>query len=68
MIKISISGIFLVFLSFVVNGQEIDILIKNGHVFDPKNKIDGIMDVAITDGKIAEVAQDITDENTKKNN
>ncbi len=66
MIKISITGIFLIFLSFVVNGQEIDILIKNGHVFDPKNNIDGTMDVAITDGKIAAVAKDITEENAKK--
>ena len=43
-----------------------DILIKNGHVFDPKNNIDGTMDVAIVDGKIAKVAPDIGAGNAKK--
>ena len=32
------------------------LLIKGGHVIDPKNGRDGVMDVAIADGKIAEVA------------
>jgi len=41
-----------------VAGQ-IDLLLKGGHVIDPKNKIDGIMDVAITAGKIARVAANI---------
>ena len=35
------------------------ILIKGGHVIDPKNGRDGVMDVAIADGKIAEVAPSI---------
>jgi len=39
--------------------QQIDILIKGGHVIDPKNKIDAIMDVAITAGKISQVTADI---------
>ena len=34
-------------------------LIKGGHVIDPKNGRDGVMDVAIADGKIAEVAPSI---------
>jgi dihydroorotase len=34
-------------------------LLKGGHVIDPKNQRDGVMDVAITDGKIARVAQNI---------
>lgn len=66
MIKKNITGICLIFLSFIVNGQEIDILIKNGHVFDPKNNIDGIMDVAIADGKIAKVAENIENEKAQK--
>jgi len=65
MIKKSITGIFLIFLSVIVHGQEIDILIKNGHVLDPKNSIDGIMDVAIADGKIAAVGTNIAEENVK---
>lgn len=45
--------------------QKYSVLIKGGHVVDPKNQIDGIMDVAIigtpgkADGKIALVAKDI---------
>ena len=38
-----------------------DILLKNGHVIDPKNKIDGPHDLAIADGKIAKVAPAIPD-------
>jgi dihydroorotase len=38
----------------------VDILIKNGHVIDPKNNINGIMDVSIIAGKIAQVAPSIT--------
>ena len=36
-----------------------DLLLKNGHVIDPANKIDAPMDVAIADGSIAAVAADI---------
>ncbi len=40
--------------------QTIDVLIKNGHVIDPKNNIDAIMDVAIVGNKISEVAAKIS--------
>jgi dihydroorotase len=46
--------------------QEIDILIKNGHVIDKKNKIDSKMDVAIANGKILEVATNIPSDSAKK--
>lgn len=36
-----------------------DLLLKGGHVIDPKNKTSARKDVAIRDGKIAEVADDI---------
>lgn len=36
-----------------------DLLLKNGHVIDPKNNINGKMDVAIKADKIAAVAEDI---------
>jgi dihydroorotase len=36
-----------------------DVLLKGGHVIDPRNGIDGVMDVAIASGKIARVARDI---------
>ena len=37
-----------------------DLVLHGGHVLDDKNHIDAIMDVAIRDGKIAEVAPHIT--------
>ena len=49
-----------------VRAQEIDMLIKGGHLIDPKNKIDGKMDVAIKDGKIFRVASDIPASSAKK--
>jgi dihydroorotase len=39
--------------------QSYSIIIKGGHVIDPKNNIDGVMDVAIADGKIAQVSKNI---------
>ncbi len=47
-------------------GQTVDILIKGGHVIDPKNKIDAKMDVAIADGKILRVAPSISADGAKK--
>ncbi|SFG27255.1 dihydroorotase [Lachnospiraceae bacterium C7] len=38
------------------------ILIKNGRVIDPLNKIDGIMDILVKDGKIVEVAEHIDED------
>jgi len=45
---------------------QVDILLKGGYVIDPKNKIDGKMDVAITNGKIVQVARDISPAGAKK--
>ncbi len=36
-----------------------NLLLKNGHLIDPLNKIDGKMDVAISNGRIAAVEPDI---------
>ncbi|NMC39224.1 MAG: amidohydrolase/deacetylase family metallohydrolase [Bacteroidales bacterium] len=50
-------------LSFVMAGimkaQTYNIVIKGGHLIDPKNNINEVMDVAVKDGKIAEVAKNI---------
>lgn len=62
-------GIFLCFIIGFPNfsrGQEIDLLIKGGHVIDPKNNIDSKMDVAIKNGRIAQVAFDIPTYVSKK--
>ena len=37
-----------------------DLLIKGGHVIDPRNNIDAVMDVSVSGGKIAQVAANIT--------
>jgi len=42
-----------------VFSQTYSIVIKGGHVIDPKNNIDGLMDVAINDGKIVAVEKNI---------
>src|SRR5207344_651722 len=39
--------------------QSYDIVIKGGHVIDPKNNIDAVMDIAVRDGKIVQVANSI---------
>jgi dihydroorotase len=51
-----------------VNGiaQPYDLLIKNGRVIDPKNKIDARLDVAVAESKIKKVAQDIPSSESKK--
>ena len=39
--------------------QSYDIVIKGGHVIDPKNNMDAVMDIAVSDGKIVQVASNI---------
>ena len=46
--------------------QPYDLLLKRGHLIDPKNEIDQPMDVAITGGKVARVADDIPSGEAKK--
>ena len=54
------------FSPFVSSAQEIDLLLKGGHVIDAKNKINGKMDVAVKDGKVFRVAADIPASSAKK--
>ncbi|MEX1211630.1 MAG: amidohydrolase/deacetylase family metallohydrolase [Balneolaceae bacterium] len=42
-----------------VAAQDYDMVIKNGHVIDAKNGINGVRDIAINDGQIARVASNI---------
>src|SRR5687767_1514985 len=52
---------FLFFLAgTVLCAQDYDLVLKGGHLIDPKNKISGRRDVAIKDGKIAAVQANIT--------
>ncbi|MEX1212876.1 MAG: amidohydrolase/deacetylase family metallohydrolase [Balneolaceae bacterium] len=48
-------------LAVQLQAQSYDTLLKDGHVIDPKNGIDQVMDVAILDGRIARVASQIPD-------
>lgn len=43
-----------------------DLLLKNGHVIDPKNGIDSMIDVAVKDGKIAAVRENIPTQDASK--
>ena len=53
----------LFFLYTKGQSQNYSIIIKNGHVIDPKNKIDEIMDIAITDGKLSAIEKNIDPKN-----
>lgn len=62
---------FLVILSCEEGPEEVqvgeaDILLKGGHVIDPKNNINETMDVAILDGKILKVAKNISAEQVRQ--
>ncbi len=59
-------GLFLWLIPAISQAQLYDLLIKNGHVIDPKNKIDSILDIAIANGKIAKVAKNIPVSQSKK--
>lgn len=57
----------ILFLMSVQNAvAQHDMLLKGGHLIDPKNEINGSMDIAITDGKIAAVANNINPNQARK--
>jgi len=47
-------------------GQTYDLLLRNGELIDPKNSINGKMDIAVLDGKVAKVAASIPSNQAKK--
>jgi len=49
-----------------MHAQNLDVLLKGGHLIDAKNEIDRPMDVGIRNGKIAEVAQNISEDKAEK--
>jgi len=59
-------GCLLFLLPALTHAQDYDLLIKGGHVIDPKNEFDGIMDVAIKDGEIARVTSDIPENSAER--
>lgn len=58
--------IFFVVGLTAIKAQNVDILIKGGHVIDAKNNINSVMDVAITGRKITQVAVNIPVNSAKK--
>lgn len=63
-LHIAVCAVFLLIvcsLQLPAAGQnpEFDLLIKNGHVIDPRNGVNAVMDVAVTGAKIARVAAGI---------
>lgn len=57
LLPVAITAVIVSLLS--AQNQEFDLLIRNGHVIDPRNGINAVMDVAINGGKIALVASNI---------
>lgn len=65
-IRLQMLAALILCLVFSSEAQQYEMLIKGGHVIDPKNNIDNVMDVAIADGKIARVAADIPESSAEK--
>jgi len=58
---------FLIYVgASLAEAQMYDIVIKGGHVIDPKNNINSEMDVAIRNGKIAQVSNNIDTKGAKQ--
>lgn len=64
--RVSLIVLSLLLTIQTVNAQEIDILLKGGHVIDSKNNIDAKLDVAIVGDKIFRVAENIPESSAKK--
>ena len=54
-----VSALLLSIPRLAAQDPEFDLLIRNGHVIDPRNGVNGVMDVAVSAGKIARVAANI---------
>ncbi|MEN8229500.1 MAG: amidohydrolase/deacetylase family metallohydrolase [Bacteroidota bacterium] len=65
-IRIQFLALGFLFAGYTAAAQEYDLLIKNAHLIDPKNSIDQKMDVAVSDGVIAEVSPRIAAEKAKR--
>ena len=65
-LKYALIALAVLFCSKAVQAQEYDLVIKNGTLIDAKNGINKKMDVAISEGKIAEVSSNISAKKGKK--
>ncbi len=64
--KLKLMSLALVWMSGVLSAQDYDIVIKGGHIIDPVNHIDQIMDLGIKGNKIAAVKKNIETSHAKK--
>jgi dihydroorotase len=56
----------LLFIPSLIHAQQYDILIKNGNIIDLKNHVNAKKDIAVANGKIAKVENDIPSSQSKK--
>ena len=64
--KLKLLSLALVLMSGSLLAQNYDILIKGGHIIDPVNNIDQVMDLAIKGNKIAAIEKKISANQAKK--
>ena len=56
----------LILINVSLSGQQFDIVLKGGHIIDPLNNIDQVMDLGITDDRIAAIEKNIESTMAKK--
>lgn len=61
-----ILAVTLLTCALTAQAQQFDLVLRNGHVLDPKNNVDANRDVAIRDGKIAAIEPSIPANAAKK--
>src|SRR5438132_13823838 len=54
-----LSALLVLVVTRAASAQQYDLLLRGGHVIDPRNNVSAVRDVAIRDGRIAEVAAKI---------
>jgi dihydroorotase len=66
--RLAVTATFLFLACLQSTGQtpQYDLVLKGGHVIDPANNVDAVLDVAVASGKIAAVAKDIPAGQAKK--
>ncbi|MBI3681282.1 MAG: amidohydrolase family protein, partial [Acidobacteria bacterium] len=52
--------------AFAAAAQDYDLLLKGGHVLDPKNSVHAVRDVAVKDGRVAAVGGNIPSSQARK--
>jgi dihydroorotase len=58
--------ILIAFNNAFAQEQQYDLLIKGGNLIDPKNNIDSKMDIAIAEGRIAKISENIPASQARK--